>query len=103
MNIDISKELAERIERKVESGEYPSPEAVLRKALQVLEEYEDGTIAMRASVQEGIDALERGDFTTYTKENLHELFDEVKHEGRLMRKRREERMKRLAKSQTVSD
>ena len=103
MKIEFDSELAESIQRRVESGDYPSPEAVIRKALQVLEEYDDGTIAMRIMVREGIDALERGDFTTYTKENLHELFDEVKREGRLMRKRSEERQKRLAKGKVASD
>ena len=103
MKIDISPELAERIQRKVESGEYPSADAVLSKALQALEEHDDGTAAMRVMVQEGIDALERGDFRVYTKDNLHELFDEVKREGRLRRKRREERNARLAESKVVGD
>ena len=103
MKIDISPELTERIQRKIESGEYSSPHAVLSEALQALEERDDGTAAVRAIVQEGIDSLESGDFTVYTKENLHELFDEVKREGRLMRKRREERKKRLAKSKVIND
>lgn len=78
MNIPISKELAERIEHKVRSGNYPSADAVINKALELLDEHDD---ELRAFVQEGIDALENGDYVEYTDENLHEFFEDVHRRG----------------------
>ena len=63
MNISINKELAERIEHKVKSGYYPSVDAVVDKALELLDEHDQD---LRAFVQEGIDALENGDYVEYT-------------------------------------
>ena len=39
-------------------------------------------------IYEGIDALDNGDYRSYTKETLHELFDEVKRQGREQRRLR---------------
>lgn len=41
MNIPISEELPQRIERKVGSGNYPFAEAVMDKALELLDEQDD--------------------------------------------------------------
>ena len=78
MNISISKELAERIEHKVESGYYSSADAVIDKALELLDEHDQD---LRAFIQEGIDALENGDYVEYTDENLHEFFEDVHRRG----------------------
>ena len=78
MNISVSKELAERIEHKVKSGYYPSVDAVVDKALELLYEHDRD---LRAFLQEGIDALENGDYVEYTDENLHELVEDVHRRG----------------------
>ena len=78
MNISVRKELAERIEHKVKSGYYPSVDAVVDKALELLDEHDQD---LRAFIQEGIDALENGDYVEYTDENLHEFFEDVHWRG----------------------
>ena len=78
MNIAISEELVERIEHKVKSGYYPSADAVVDKALELLDKHDQD---LRAFVQEGIDALENGDYVEYTDENLHELVEDVHRRG----------------------
>lgn len=78
MNISVSKELAERIEHKVNSGYYPSADAVVDKALELLDKHDQD---LHAFVQEGIDALENGDYVEYTDENLHELVEDVHRRG----------------------
>ena len=40
MNISVSDQISERIRRKVESGQYPSADDVLARALTLLEEHD---------------------------------------------------------------
>ena len=53
------------------------------KALGLLDEHDESLAeemdGLRAKVQGGIEAFRNGDCAEYTSENLHELFDEVKH------------------------
>ena len=86
MQISINQQHLDHIKRKVESGIYQSPDAVMTKALGLLDEHDESLAeeldALRPKVQGGIEALRNGDRTEYTSENLHQLFDEVKHRGR---------------------
>lgn len=85
MRISINEQNLEHIERKVQTGIYASPDAVLAKALALLDEHDESLkeeiydVAVR--VQDGIDALGDGDYQEYTTETLHLLFDEVKRRG----------------------
>ena len=94
MEISISQQNLDHIKRKVESGVYQSPDAVMAKALGLLDEHDESLAkeldALAARVQDGIDALENGDSTEYTDDTLHELFDEVKQRGRELRATRDE-------------
>ena len=89
MAISIDQEHLDHIKRKVESGIYRSPDAVIAKALGLLDEHDESLAeeldTLRPKVQGGIEALRNGDCTEYTSENLHELLDEVKHCGRGLR------------------
>ena len=86
MNILIRDQDAERIQQKVASGMYPSPDAVIAKALALLDEHDDKLYAelseVRKMVQEGVEALKNGDYVEYTDENLHEFFEDIKRRGR---------------------
>ena len=85
MAISIDQEHLDHIKRKVESGIYRSPDAVIAKALGLLDEHDESLAeeldGLRVKVQEGIEALRNGDSTEYTQETLRELFDEVTHRG----------------------
>ena len=91
MKIDISPELAELIDSRVQSGEYPSASAVIEKAMKLLDEQDH---ELRAFIQEGIDALNNGDYVEYTDENLHEFFEDVHRRGLEWLKSRKESINR---------
>ncbi len=86
MNISIREQHVEHIQSKVDSGMYPSSDAVIAKALALLDEHDDKLYAelseVRKMVQEGVDALKNGDYVEYTDENLHEFFEDIKRRGR---------------------
>ena len=92
MKIDISSELAERIQRLVDCGNYQSIEIVLDKAVCLLEEdklqYEKELAKVRAMLKEAEDDVKLGNYVEYTDENLHEFFEDVIRRGRERAKRK---------------
>ncbi len=82
MDVSLSTQNEKLIKEKMESGEYGSPDEVLGAALRLLDERDKKLTALRADVQVGLDQLERGEYTEYTDETLHELFDNVTRRGR---------------------
>ena len=73
----------------MEAGQYPSSEAVIAKALDLLDQYDEmmsrELSEVKVKVREGVDALRDGDYTDYTDETLNELFEDVKRRGRARR------------------
>ena len=85
MGISISEENQEQINRKVESGKYRSPDDVIAKALEPLNEHDEELaqelVEVRAKVQEGIDQLAQGEFVECTDETLDDLLLETETEA----------------------
>ena len=82
MNVKLTPLLEKLVKDKVESGLYSSAEEVLSEALRLLELRDKKLAALREDVRIGVEQLERGEYTEYTDETLHELFDEIEAEGR---------------------
>lgn len=66
MNVSLTEELEELVQRQVESGRYGSASEVIRAGLRLLDQ-EDALREMwlaetRAQVRDGIEQAERGDF-----------------------------------------
>jgi antitoxin ParD1/3/4 len=65
MNISLTEELEELVQRKVASGRYTSASEVVRAGLRLLEQEDElretRLAAVRAEVQAGIDQAERGE------------------------------------------
>jgi len=59
--IQLPADIEESIQRKVESGQYDDPSAVLRAAIRLLDNRDRRLQELRASVAEGLAAIERGD------------------------------------------
>lgn len=59
----LSDELSDIIRRRLEGGEFQSPEAVVRAALCLLSDgpWKDDGVAIRAKIQRGIDEIGRGE------------------------------------------
>jgi antitoxin ParD1/3/4 len=72
MSADLGKPLEEFVERLVKSGRYGSKSEVLREGVRLVQEREARLAEFKALIQEGVDAIERGDVY-----DLDEVFDEI--------------------------
>jgi len=65
MNVSLTAELEELVQKKVEGGRYASASEVIRAGLRFLEQEDEARAArlatMRAEVRAGIDQAERGE------------------------------------------
>ena len=92
MEISLNEKNQEHIRWKVESGAYGSPDDVIARALELLDEH-DKELAreladLRAKVGEGIDQLRSGQYAVYDEQGLEELKGRIKGEGRVRRAER---------------
>ena len=64
MSLSLHPETERLIEERIESGEYPSADEVVRHALRALsqedEQYAIRLEALRGEIQKGIDSLDKG-------------------------------------------
>ena len=85
MDFSINERHQEHIKRKVASGKYGTPDAVLDEALKLLDEHDEaleGELAdVRAKVQEGTDQLKSGDYLEYTEESLDAVLEDIEAEA----------------------
>ncbi len=76
MNISISEQNQEHIKRKIESGQYSTPDDVIAKALELLDEQDEHLAQeldeLRAKVRAGIEQADNGQLTPAT-----EVFDRL--------------------------
>lgn len=72
ISADLGKPLEEFVENLVKSGRYGSKSEVLREGVRLVQEREAKLAAFKAMIQEGVDAIERGDYY-----DLDEVFDEI--------------------------
>jgi antitoxin ParD1/3/4 len=86
MTISLTPELEQFIQKKVESGLYPSASEVVHEALRLLEERDllrqTHPDELRKEIAIGIEQMERGEYTTYEEGSLNTLIDRVTTEGR---------------------
>ena len=88
MNVSLTPELEAMIREKVESGRYASASEVVREALRILEANEMALDQLRAEVQKGIDAVNRGEtveFNEHTMERLKQRAMQERREGKPIR------------------
>lgn len=95
MNISINEQNQEHIRRKIESGQYKSPDDVIARALALLEEHDEELgrelAELRGKLEFGTEQLRNGQFTVYDNEGLNELKERIKREGRERRSVRSQR------------
>jgi putative addiction module CopG family antidote len=75
MSVTLAPELEDRIRSWIESGQYPDADAVLRDALQLLEERNQARfLQLRDLVRAGFESGDAGELTP-------ELMDEIEREA----------------------
>jgi antitoxin ParD1/3/4 len=82
MSVTLSPEIEAAIRQRVDAGLYEDAEAVVRQALSVLEMHER-LEALRASLVEANEQIERGEFALWTPELMDRLGREA---GELVRR-----------------
>ena len=98
MEITISEKYWAHVSKLVDSGRYPSADAVMDRALALLEErdladtdpaIERELAEIRKKVMEGIKDFEEGRYAEYA--NVDEIFEDAKRRARERKDRRERR------------
>ena len=85
MNVSLTPELEQLVKEKVESGLYQTASEVVREALRLLKERDHAREQLRADVQDGFDALARGEGRTCDKASGRQLAERIKSRGRATR------------------
>ena len=84
--MEISRHHEDQIKRKVESGKYGSPDDVLDKALQALDDREQALAEEFAEIEARLaiadEESKNGRYTVYDEAGLEELKERIKQEGR---------------------
>ena len=75
-------DLAAFVQNEVALGKFPSEGALLEAAVRRYQQEELAAEDLRREIQLGLDEFERGEFTTYDKDSISELFERIKREGR---------------------
>ena len=89
MTLSLTREQETLIKEQLSKGRYTSEDAVIDEALSLLQRHEKALEKLRAEIQEGLDDLAAGRSRGYTKDNAHELADEIKRRGRALKTARE--------------
>ena len=80
-NVNLSDHFAQFIRNCVASGHYNNASEVVRTALRLLEQQQEEhrmkLERLQSLTSEAFEALDRGEYNTYSSETIHELFDRV--------------------------
>lgn len=87
MNISLTPELERLVQDRVSSGMYNSASEVVREALRLMKNHDDlreiRLAELRAEIQKGFDAIDRGDCTEIRTPQEHAaFFEDIKVRGR---------------------
>ena len=81
MNVSLTPELEALVRRQVETGQYSSPDQVMREALQLLDE-RNRHKRLNAALAVGDDEYRRGEAIPWTTDSLDELIRDADEEDR---------------------
>jgi len=82
MNVSLTPQLERLIQRKVKTGMYQTASEVVREALRLLDERDAEFKKLKADIQEGLDQIERGEYTEHDDASLKDMFEDIKTRGR---------------------
>ena len=73
MHINLSPEIEQYLQSKVEGGFYGNASEVIRDAIRRMREEDERLVALKAAIKVGDDQLERGEGVSYSPELLEEI------------------------------
>jgi antitoxin ParD1/3/4 len=82
VNVSLTPELERLIHDKVETGSYQTASEVVREALRLLKQRDDGLIQLRQDIHAGLAQIERGEYTEYDRKSTPRLAARVKARGK---------------------
>ncbi len=82
MNVPLTPEMEELVADRMQSGMYPTSSDVLLESLHLLKDRDARIEALRADIEEGFAAVERGEYTDYEASEVGKLAEKIKAEGR---------------------
>jgi antitoxin ParD1/3/4 len=87
MSITLTAEQESIVANLIATGSFQTANEVLAAALKLLAAERESSHAWLAETREllrqGIESLDRSRSTEYDRDNLHELFEEIKEQGRI--------------------
>ena len=82
MNVSLTQELEQIVNKKVSSGMYQTASEVVREGLRLLVERDRRLESLRRDVRAGFEAIQRGKYTDYDATTIQKLADRVNARGR---------------------
>ena len=82
MNTPLTPKIEQLIQERLQSGAYSSATEVIEDAFEALTERENFH-AVRAELDHADTQLERGEYTEYDENTIHDLADQIKARGQL--------------------
>jgi len=82
MNVSLTPELEQLVNKKVKTGLYQTASEVIREGLRLLKERDDRVARLRADIRTGFDAIDRGEYDDYDEHTTKRLAEDIKKRGR---------------------
>ena len=82
MNVSLTQELEQIVNKKVSSGMYQTASEVVREGLRLLVERDRRLESLRGDIRAGFDAIKRGEYTDYDARTIQKVADRVNARGR---------------------
>jgi antitoxin ParD1/3/4 len=79
----LPPDLSQFVEGEVAAGRYATPDEVVQRAVRLLKEGQEKWRRLKADIEEGVAALERGDVITLeSEEEIDAFFEDLINRGR---------------------
>jgi antitoxin ParD1/3/4 len=82
MNVSLTPELEQLVNKKVKTGLYQTASEVIREGLRLLKERDERVARLRADIRTGFDAIDRGEYDDYDEQSSKRLAEDIKKRGR---------------------
>ncbi len=83
MTVTLPKDLEIYVQSKISSGQCESEQALIAEAIRIYRDLDERYAALRQSIKEGFDQIERGEYIELNGEaEIRQFFDNIATRGR---------------------